>query len=161
MSSILDIVYASAPVDEIIHHTIELQSSHGGRRLVQGYNDLTVTLENGTQTTFQRAYFAVSLPQKALKGAQELQFQIDNVSGDALSFIEAAMAAGSKITVIYRAFLSSNLSAPAETPLRLTVTASSIDTKSASLRATFHDLVNTPWPKRRYTADFAPGLIYG
>ncbi len=161
MSQLLEVVYASAPVDEIIHHTIELISSKGTRRLVQGYEDLVATLETGSQVTFARSFFAVSLPQKSIKGAQELQFQIDNVSGDAMAFIEAAMEAGSRVTVVYRAYLGSNLSAPSETPMRLTVTASSVDVKSASLRATFHDLVNAPWPKRRYTAAFAPGLIYG
>jgi len=168
MSNVLQTLYASAPVNDIIIHTLELNNADfnvpdhapGTIRLVQGFDDITATLEDATTATFKASGFGVSLPQKSIKGRQDLNFSIDNVTGEALKAIDDAIEGGSKIIVIYRAYAGSDLSAPGQPPVVMTATAVKADFSSISISASFHDLVNKAWPYRRYTPSFAPGLKY-
>lgn len=163
MSQVLQTVYASAPVDQIIIHTLELKHSAfdgGAIRLCQGFDDVTATLEDASTVTFTASGFGVSLPSRAVKGRQDLQFQLDNVTGEALRNIHAAQAAGGPVQVIYRVYLASDLTAPAQPPTVMTAVSVKATPSSVSVTASFHDLVNKSWPRRFYTPDFAPGLKY-
>ena len=168
MSKVLQTLYASAPVDDLIIHTLELKNPDfnveehipGSVRLVQGFDDMNAGLEDATIAVFKKSGFGVSLPQKSIKGRQDLNFVIDNVSGEVLKAIDAAIEGGEKITVIYRAYAGSDLSAPGQPPIVMTATAIKADFSSVSISASFHDLVNKSWPFRRYTPTFAPGLKY-
>jgi hypothetical protein len=168
MSTVLQTLYASAPVNDLIIHTLEIKNpafnvpGHvvGSVRLVQGFDDITATLEDGATVLFKKSGFGVSLPQKSIKGRQDLNFSIDNVTGEVLQAIDAAIDSGVKITVIYRAYAGSDLSAPGQPPIVMTATAIKADFSAVSISASFHDLVNKAWPFRRYTPDFAPGLKY-
>ena len=163
MSQVLQTVYASAPVDQVIIHTLELKHAafdSGAIRLCQGFDDLTATLEDASTVTFTASGFGVSLPSRAVKGRQDLQFQLDNVTGEALQQIRAAKEAGGAVQVIYRVYLASDLSAPAQPPTVMTAVSVKANPKSVSVVASFHDLVNKSWPTLFYTPDFAPGLKY-
>lgn len=168
MSNVLQTLYASAPVNDIVIHTLELKNpafnveDHplGVIRLAQGFDDITATLEDTTTAIFKKSGFGVSLPAKSVKGRQDLNFTIDNVTGEALKAIDDAIEAGGKIMVIYRAYAGSDLSAPGQPPVIMTATAVKADYSSISISASFHDLVNKAWPFRRYTTTFAPGLKY-
>lgn len=163
MSQLLQTVYASAPTDQVVIHTLELKHSaftNGAIRLCQGFDDVSATLEDASTVTFSASGFGVSLPARAVKGRQDLQFQIDNVTGTALKNIHAAQEAGGAVQVIYRAYLASDLSAPAQPPTVMTAVDVSATPLSVSVTASFHDLVNKSWPRRFYTPDFAPGLKY-
>jgi hypothetical protein len=166
MSQALQQIYASA--SGLVHHTLELKNSaflvpnHPQGRILfcQGFDDVTAGLETGEIVTFCASGFGVSLPVRSMKGKQDLQFQLDNVTGEALQAIKAAKESGEKIEVIYRPYSDSDLTAPGENPYRMT--AISVSAKGASVQvvASFSDLVNRAWPKRRYTPSFAPGLTY-
>jgi len=163
MSQVLQTVYASAPLNQVIIHTLELAHpafDNGAIRLCQGFDDVTATLEDASTVTFTASGFGVSLPSRAVKGRQDLQFQLDNVTGEALRQVKAAQEAGGEIGVTYRVYLASDLSAPAQPPT--VMTAVSVDATALSIKvvASFHDLVNKAWPRRFYTPDFAPGLKY-
>ena len=168
MSNVLQTLYASAPVNDLIIHTLELKNPDfnveghvvGSVHLVQGFDDVAATLEDATIATFKKSGFGVSLPQKSIKGRQDLNFSIDNVTGEVLKAIDAAIEGGNKIIVIYRAYAGSDLSAPGQPPIVMTATAIKADFSSVSISASFHDLVNKAWPFRRYTPNFAPGLKY-
>jgi hypothetical protein len=168
MSNVLQTLYASAPINDLIIHTLEIKNpafnvpGHvvGSVRLVQGFDDISATLETGATVLFKKSGFGVSLPQKSIKGRQDLNFSIDNVTGEVLQAIDAAIDSGVKITVIYRAYAGSDLSAPGQPPIVMTATAIKADFSAVSISASFHDLVNKAWPFRRYTPDFAPGLKY-
>ncbi|NRA56231.1 MAG: DUF1833 family protein [Gammaproteobacteria bacterium] len=168
MSHVLQTLYASAPVDDVIIHTLEL--SHpafsvpghpaGLIRLAQGFDDINVILEDASTATFKASGFGVSLPQKSVNGRQDLTFKLDNVTGEAIQSIDAAQEAGGRIAVTYRAYAGSDLSQPGQPPVVMTAISATADYSSISINASFHDLVNKAWPFRRYTPDFAPGLKY-
>ena len=168
MSNVLQTLYASAPVDDLIIHTLELKHAAfnvedhalGTIRLVQGFDDITATLEDESIAIFKASGFGVSLPQKSVNGNQSLNFSIDNVTGEALNAIDNAVEAGGKIIVIYRAYAGSDLTVLGQPPIIMTATAIKADYSSISVSASFHDLVNKAWPFRRYTPSFAAGLKY-
>ncbi len=172
----IDVYYASAPANEVPINTIEIknvQAYENGDpeavlRLADGFYSLNedgeegieLGLEDGTTAFFRSSAFGVSLPGKSVKGKQNLQFQIDNVTGEARRFIDAAIELGSKVTLTYRVYLSSNTSAPAKPPLELTCISEKDNIQTVSVVASFHDLVNRAWPKRRYTPSITRGLKY-
>ncbi|WP_105215684.1 DUF1833 family protein [Pseudoalteromonas sp. T1lg22] len=161
MSTVLQRIYASAPVDDLPIHTLELQaSSFGVMRLCDGFDDTTAGIEGGEFVLFQASGFGVSLPAKGVKGRQDLQFQIDNVTGEALAKVNQAIDAGDTIKIIYRVYTASNLAEPAEPPVEMTAVDLQATALSINVVASFNDLVNKAWPKLRYTPSIAPGLKY-
>ena len=164
MSKILQTVYASAPSNQIPIHTLTLEAPSlpsGVLRWVQGSEDESMGLENNGGIVLYKALpFGVSLPDKSLRGNQDLQFQLDNITGEALQHLNKALDAGDKIKVVYRVYLDSDKSEPAEQPIFMTATSMSADYKSVQVIADFHDFLNKAWPSARYTAEFAPGLKY-
>lgn len=162
-SMVLSRLYASSPVDDYIIYALELRhlSFDGGAiRLCQGFDDVVVVLENAESATFLASGFEVSLPKRAMRGKQDLQFQLDNVSGEAVLALDAAIEMGGPIQVILRTYTASDLSAPAQPPVVMTAVAVKVNIRSVVVVASFHDLVNKAWPVRRYTPSFAPGLKY-
>lgn len=160
MSKILETVHASV-TNDIKHHTLEFPHSSfpgGVIRWVQGDEDEILGLENGQQVKFDSMLFGVSLPDRSLRGNQDIQFQVDNVTGDALQLIYGVIRSGKKLPVIYRPYLESNKSYPAEVAIEMTANAFSADKKSVVVTADFHDFVNKLWPVIRYTPENSPGL---
>lgn len=160
--SILDVVYSSAPASEVIIPTLEIRhpSAFDPIRICAGFEDQTVTLEDDSVVTFIAGGIDVALPAKNTSGQQKLIFAIDNVTGQAQQAIDAAIAAGGQTSIIYRTYLSSDLTAPAEPPLYMTLVGGTFEGSTVQLQASYYDLLNTSWPRERYTLDFSPGLAY-
>ncbi|HIF9260462.1 TPA: DUF1833 family protein [Photobacterium damselae] len=172
----IEVVYASAPVDDIPIHTLELLDEIALKngepdaiiRLCQGFYEpnsegeegIVLGLEDGSKAFFRSSAFGCSLPPKSVKGKQNLKFQIDNVTGEARHFIDRALSLGSKVKVTYRVYTSSYLHEPAQPPLVLTAISEKDNHQTVGVVASFRDLVNKAWPKRRYTTSVTPGLKY-
>lgn len=161
MSEALQRIYASAPANEIPIHTLHLfGESFGQLYLCQGFDDLTLTLENDQQIVFTACGLGLSLPKRGMKSRQSLQFQLDNVTGEAKRRIKDALETGDKVYCTYRVYASSNLNEPADPPVTMNVIDTKTNRKSANVVASFSDLINRAWPRGRYTPTFAPGLKY-
>lgn len=159
--TILSIVYASAPVDEVIIHTLEIAPDGADSIYIcEGFEDITVTLEDESEAEFIGSGLDISRPSKDGSGQQDLSFAIDNVMGEAQKIIESALDTGAEIKVIMRIYLASDLSVPAEPPLVMTVAGATFQDTVTQIQASYYDILNTTWPRRRYTLDFAPGLKY-
>lgn len=162
MSKILETIHASVTGD-IKHHTLELPHStfsNGVIRWVLGDENETLGLESGQQVEFEHMLFGVSLPDRSMRGNQSLQFQLDNVTGEALVLIRKVINSGEKLPVTYRPYLESNKAYPAEAAITMTANAFSADKKSVVIVADFHDFINKLWPVLRYTPTNSPGLQY-
>ncbi len=167
LSQALREAYAAAPTDEVILHTLEF--NHPAFtvpiRVVRDHADLVATLEAGAPinpgqpVTFTAYAFDFDLPQ--VDGpAPEIQITIDNVSREITRNIEAAAISGQALTVIYRPFLSTDLTAPQmNPPLHLTVTSIEADQYTVTARAQFRDVGNKRFPGEDYTGDRFPGLV--
>lgn len=159
--SIIETVYASAPSEHIILATLEiLVPGQDPIRVVADYEDLTAKLENGQEVTFQAGPFEYKEPSKNTDGQQTLTFAIANVTGEAQKAVEAALEADVEVPIIYRVYLSTDLTAPATKPYKMIMRGGSFEGMMVQIEAGYYDLLNTAWPRLRYTAENAPGLRY-
>jgi hypothetical protein len=159
--SLLERVFASAGA-EVVIPTLEITCPvwETGVCLCNGYEDHTCVTEDGRTLTFLAAGIEIALPKRDTSGAQVLSFAIDNVTGEAQRLVDQALDAGERIQIVFRHYLSTDKSTPAEPPLRLIARGGAMEGSALKVEAAFFDLINTAWPRRRYTLDFAPGLKY-
>jgi hypothetical protein len=159
--TILATIYASAPADEVILHALELRHPTAPSTYIcGGFADVTATLETGEAVLFRGMAIDVALPPEDASGNQSLMFAIDNVVDAAQGFIDSAMEAGGEVVLVLRKYLMSDLSQPAELPLEMPVIGGAFEGSTLQVRAALHDLLNTAWPRERYTADYSPGVRY-
>lgn len=160
--------YASAPADDIVYETIELWHPDFSVpvRVVHNPTDVDATLEasaprNPSATiTFSAFAFRFVRPEIGPNGAPQCTIEIDNVSRDLVAAIESSMGSRQPITILYREYLASDLTVPAnDPPIALTVTNISVDVFRVRATAGFADLANRRFPRQEYTADRFPGLI--
>lgn len=161
MTTVLRTLYASAPAAEMLIPTIEIRhASMPTQYLTVGFSNVAAVLEDATPVTFIATGMDISLPEKDASGNQSLVFAIDNITGEAQRFVDMALEAGGEMLLIYREYLASDLSAPASTPKTLNIIGGSFEGGTFQAEASYYDMLNTAWPRDRYTADFAPGIKY-
>ena len=160
--TILSQVYSGHDTADPLIPCLEISSSAFAEpiRNCAGFEDQTVTLEDDTQATFIASGLDVALPARDGSGQQRLTFAVAGVPGDAQRMIDASIEAGEPITVIYREYLASDLSAPARQPITMLATQPEIQPDgTVQVTCSYRNLLDWLWPRKRYTADFAPGLL--
>lgn len=159
--TILEEVNASGG-DDVIIRTLEITSEAWDDPilLATGFVDQVCTTEDGRTLTFTGVNMSITLPKKNNKGNQTLAFSVDNTTGAVSRFVDAAVEANTRATVIYRTYLSSNKSAPQEKPYRLVVLSGDLQGIVANLQCGYFNPIGTAWPRRFLTADYAPALRY-
>lgn len=158
--TVLEQVYASG--GDVIIETLELncEAWDAPLYLCNGFEDHECITENGDTVTFLAAAIEVAKPKRSNQGDQTLTFALDNITGEAQALIDAALDAEARVNIVYRCYLASDKSAPAETPYRMIVRSGQIEGSAVQVSAGFFDLINTAWPRDLYTTEFAPGLKY-
>lgn len=158
--TVLNRVYASG--GDTIIYTLELTCTAWDAPILlcNGFEDQHCITEDGRPLTFMASGIAVALPKKTNSGAQNLTFAIDNVTGEAQQKIDAALAAEAKVSLIFRVYLASDLTAQSDQVYRATVLNGKIKGSTVQVTAGFFDLINTAFPRDLYTATFAPGIRY-
>lgn len=161
MSDILEEVNASGG-DVAYIRTLELvcDAWPASKYVCTGYKDQLLGTEDGRILTFQAINLAISLPVKDNKGAQTLNFATDNTTGDVSQLVDLALSNDTRVTAIYRTYLSTNKTAPAERPYRMVVLAGDLEGVIANLQCGFFNILLNAWPRRYLTTDYAPGLRY-
>jgi len=159
--TVLETLYASGGSDVIII-TLELACDAWDDPVLicNGFEDQVCVTEDARTLTFIAAGIDVALPKRDNSGGQSLQFAIDGVMGEAQQRIDQALQAEEPITLIYRTYVASDKSAPAEAPYRFNVKAGSMQGISVNITAGFFDLINTRFPRDLYTLQFVPGVKY-
>lgn len=158
--TILAVVYASAPTDEVIIPTLEIQLPGGAPiRICVGFEDQYLGVD-GAYQMFEAGSLSISLPSKNTSGQQTLAFGVAGVNGRAQRYVDQALESGVRIPLIYREYLESDKSAPARRPYTLVLSGGEFEGDEAQFEASYYDLLNTSWPRERYTAATAPGLRY-
>lgn len=168
LSQAIKEAYASAPAASVILHTLEIWHPNFTVpiRVVRDTVTLEATLEAGAPrnagelVSFVGYAFDITPPDVEHSSIPQCVIEIDNVSRDILAQFDLALGDINPITVIYRAFLSDDLSGPENDP-PLTLTIMSISASVFRIRATagFGDLTNKRFPGVDYTAEVFPGLI--
>lgn len=160
--------YASAPSNLVIYHTLELNHPAFSTpiRVVRDFTDLNARLEasapnNPSQyVTFVGYNFEFTKPEISATGVPQLTIEIDNVDRTIVANIEAALTTRDLVQVIYREFISSDLSEPQnDPPLSMTIMSIVADLYKVSATAGFPDLQNKRFPTKEYDAQTFPGLV--
>lgn len=168
MTVALDELFASNPIDRTYYITLELSHSDFSpqvHRLVQGFDSLSATLEANAPydasqlVTFQPAAFKISLPEKSVKGRQDMSVTLHGAAIEVVEQLEL-QAAGNReaVKVTFREFESGDLSSPASTPITMTVLNPRVKDGVVSFSATFADVINKSFPSIFYKLETHPGL---
>jgi hypothetical protein len=158
--TVLNQVYASGGDLIIMTIALECPAWDAPILICNGFDDQAVTLENGQTAIFTAAGIDISLPKKSSNGSQAISFAIDNITGEAQRRIEEALEAGERVTLTFRQYLESDLSAPAESPYVFIVRGGRMNGTQVQIQAAFYDMINTRFPRDLYTLEFAPGTRY-
>ena len=168
LSQALKEAYAAAPAGLVIYHTLELwhPAFTTPIRVVRDYVDLTSTLESSAprdasaSVLFIAFNFEITKPEVSPTGVPQITITLDNVDRAIVANIEAAMGSTDMVQVIYREFLSTDLSAPQNNPpLTMTVLNIVTDVFKVTATAGFNNLMNKRFPTLEYSAETFVGLV--
>ncbi len=168
LSAAIAEAYASAPVDQVIYHTLELwhPAFTVPIRVVRDFIALDARIEAGAArdagavVTFVGFAFDIVPPDQTTTGVPQCVIEIDNVDRQILAQIDQAVQTAEQITVIYRAYLSDAVLDGPENDPPMELTMISVSATPFRIRATagFPDLVNLRFPKLDYDLETFPGL---
>lgn len=160
LSEAIKEAYAVAPAGTSVLETLELRLADAPSIFIyRGIEPLDMRLETGELVTFEPVPFQFRLPKSSEAGSQSLDISMDNVDARISDFITAARGSLAPVEVIYRPYLSSDLSGPQmDPPLVLYLKGAAITATTASAQASFIDIVNKRFPNDYYTGDRFPGL---
>lgn len=157
--TILDRLYASSG-SEVIIETLQINIGSTVHFFCKGYEDITATVENGDVLTFSAVGIDIALPARNSDGTQDLQFAISNIDGEVSTAIRKALANLEIGSLTYRQYVSTDLSAPATVPYTLAIKSGSWTAIQAQITAGYMNVLDTAWPRFRYTLNEFPGLRY-
>lgn len=152
----------SAPINRVILETYELIHPSFTERIliVNDFNDLTATLEDGSTHEFTPCPVTVVPPEENDEGkTPTIHVQIDGVSSLIAERLEEASKQLARIEIVERVYVSDDLSGPAILPpLRLTLKTVSVNYTQVTAEASFSDPINRGFPKYDYLIREYPGL---
>lgn len=167
LSQALKEAYASASVFGVTYSTIELwhPAFTVPIRVVRDFVDLTATLEAsaprnaGEAVTFIAFRFDFKKPELSSEGLPQVTLIMDNVDRSIVANVELALGSTDLVTVIYREFISADLSAPQnDPPLQMTLTNVVADVFKVTATAGFANLANKRFPTLEYDPEVFRGL---
>ena len=155
--------YALAPAEPILLDTLELTAdsseSFEPRFSVRSDKPQQCQLETRKTVQFQPVPFRFTLPAAGADGQQELHIGIDNVDPQISDFISCLQSHFTPIWVVYRPYLSNDLTRPQMyPPLKLSLQHLTITDVEVTGRATFMELLNKKFPSETYTRTRFPFL---
>ena len=180
----LDEAYASAPADEFVISTLELlhpafvdpDNNADSVRVALDNRSWDLTYEDtaplfaGQTKTFEPLALEVSLPEQTDANLGTLKLAMDNVPRDIWRKLQSAARVRASSILIYREWIAVKnpttqeylVSGPPDMILGgLTVKVVSATTLRIEATATFVDLLNKNFPRRKFSREDFPGLFGG
>lgn len=157
--TILNRLYASSG-PEVIIETLQINIGDAVHYLCKGYEDITATTENGDTVTFIACPMDIALPARNADGTQDLKFALCNIDGVVSTAIRKAINDRNAASLAYRSFISTDLTAPAAVPYTLAIKSGYWTATEVQITAGYMNVLDTAWPRYRYTLPSFPGLRY-
>lgn len=152
----------SAPLGRTILYTYELIHPSFTEKIliVNDFNDLRATLEDGTTHDFTPCPVTIVPPEESDEAkTPTIHVQIDGVSSIIATQLEVATKQMARVEIVERIYVSDDLSGPAVLPpLRLTLKTVNINYTQVTGEASFSDPINRGFPKYDYLIREYPGL---
>lgn len=157
--TILNRLYVSSG-QEVIIETLQINMGEQQYFLCTGYDDITAITESGDRVTFVACAMDIALPKRNADGTQDLQFAISNIDGVVSTAVRNALDDIISASIIYRHYLSSDLSAPASPPYTLSIKSGHWTAMQVQITAGYLNVLDLAWPRYRYTLNNFPALRY-
>ncbi|HBT3292034.1 DUF1833 family protein [Klebsiella aerogenes] len=157
--TVLNRLYASSG-SEVIIETLQINIGDTVHYFCKGYDNITATTENGAVITFSASAIDIAIPARNSDGTQDLQFAISNINGEVSTAIRDALATQQDGVLTYRQYVSTDLNAPASVPYTLAIKSGSWTALQAQITAGYMNVLDTAWPRYRYTLNDFPALRY-
>lgn len=157
--TVLNRLYASSG-NEVIIGTLEIVVGDNTFWLTNGWDDITATLEDGSTATFTASAIDIALPARNSDGTQDLKFAIGNINGAVSTVIRDNLDKIKGSPMTYRCYVSTDLSAPASVPYTLSIKNGYWTALEVQITAGYMNILDTAWPRYRYTLPNFPGLRY-
>lgn len=182
----LEEAYASAPADEYVIATLEIlhaafvtdtsPTEPDSIRISLDEREWSLELEaaaplkGGQSVTFEPLAIRVVLPEQEEGRFGSMKLALDNVPLEYIDQLEAAASVRSPATLIYREWVAVRGGSPNEYQVsgppdfvlgQLTIKVVEVNLLSIEAEATFLDLLNKPFPRRRFTREAFPALFGG
>lgn len=157
--TILNRLYASSG-PEVIIETLQINIGDAVHYLCKGYEDITATTENGDTVTFIACPMDIALPARNADSTQDLKFALCNIDGVVSTAIRKAINDRNAASLTYRSFISTDLTAPAAVPYTLAIKSGYWTATEVQITAGYMNVLDTAWPRYRYTLPSFPGLRY-
>lgn len=148
----LNEIYASGGQLPAVTLTIENEEI-GELNFILAYEDKKID-----NVLYHASAFTVQMPERSDSGFTDLSFSICGVSGQCYDYIKRALASHATTYLTLKQWHSETKELLYT--LTLTVTGGQLTRDQANFTASFCDMLNTEFPKLRYTANNAPGLKY-
>lgn len=148
----LEEIYASGGQLPAVTLTIENEEI-GELNFILAYEDKKID-----DVLYHASAFTVQLPERSDSGFTDLAFSICGVSGQCYAYVRRALMSHTTTYLTLKQWHSETGELMYQQ--RLTVTGGQITRESANFTASFCDMLNTEFPKLRYTVNNAPGLKY-
>lgn len=157
--TILNRLYASSG-KEVIIETLQINIGDEVHYLCKGFDDITAITEGSDTVTFTACAIDIALPARNSDGTQDLQFAISNINGVVSTAIRKALENLSSASLTYRNYVSNDLSFPASNPFTLAIKSGYWTALEVQIKAGYMNILDTSWPRYRYTLPYYPGLRY-
>ena len=161
LSDALKEAYTICPANKTIINTIEIRQMGVQQPifLSQTRTGINAFDEDGDEHTFIACGFQFTLPSSDEDGFKSLTIAVDNVGRIASDFVKVAQTSEVPVKVIYRPYLSDDLSEPQmNPPLVLYLKDVQITPFQVIGKCTFMDLVNRKFPSELYLRSRFPSL---
>jgi hypothetical protein len=169
LSAAIKEAYAVAPTNDVIYHTLELWQAvfAAPLRLVLDNADISAKIEAtaarnpGAMVAFTAYAFNIVPPDQSATSLPQCTIEIDNVNRDILVQLDAAVFATGPVSLIYRAYLASDLTSGPENdpPLEMEITQISATPLRIRAVAGFANLLDKRFPALDYNLETFPGLL--
>lgn len=150
--------YASAPIDQIIHPVVELDTPAFPQPLyfIAGLEaDTAIVLETGQTVTATALAFEMTPPGFESSGPTPARLRIDGVASQLYGPLKSVTSA---IKVTYRAYLAGDFANVVDLIEGLQFTNVSLTASAAEGELSFAEIASQAFPRRTYSLDDYPGL---
>jgi hypothetical protein len=168
LSAAIKEAYASAPSSVVVYHTLEIYNPAFSVPIrvvrdevsLDARREATAPRDASAIVTFAAYAFDLVPPDQSTQSVPTCAIEIDNVDRLILSQIDVAATSGNVTTVIYRQYLSGNLTIGPENlpPVILQAQSISATPQRIKMVAGFADLVNKRFPAQDYDPEVFIGL---
>lgn len=157
--TIINRLFASSG-SEVIIETLQINVGSQVFYLCRGWDDVTAKDESENSLTFKACGIDIALPARNADGTQDLKFAIGNIDGEVSNTIRDALAVLDRASLTFRHYVSTDLAAPASSPIRLAIKSGYWTASQVQITAGYMNILDSAWPRKRYTLNEHPGLRY-